>query len=95
MGYELQATEGFLMTTYDSTVGARPNIAAGGDRVKQAIDRTKETAAVQTVRKRPVVSSATALAVAAVAAAGVIGGRKYAQSRRPRSRWQQLLDKVR
>ncbi|MEU4625004.1 hypothetical protein AB0G04_34155 [Actinoplanes sp. NPDC023801] len=84
------------MTTYDSTVGARPNISTGGsDRVKQAIDRTKETAAVQTVRKRPVVSSATALAVAAVAVAGVVGGRKYAQSRRPRSRWQQLLDRVR
>ncbi|MEU8660093.1 hypothetical protein [Actinoplanes philippinensis] len=80
------------MTTYDSTVGARPNI---GDKaaVNASAAQEKIKQAVEPVRKRPVVSSATALAVAAVAAAGVIGGRKYVQSRR-RSRWQQLLDKL-
>ncbi|MFC7531552.1 hypothetical protein [Actinoplanes sp. GCM10030250] len=104
------------MTTYDSTVGARQNIAAGSDalradvdatqdrltgsRVKQALNRTKATAtsataqAGQTARKRPVVTSAAALAVAAVAATSVIGGRKIAEARRPRSRWERLMDRV-
>ncbi len=72
------------MTTYDSTVDTTTGTAQ--EKIKQA---------VEPVRKRPVASSATALAVAAVAAAGVIGGRRYVQSRRPRSRWQQLLARFR
>ncbi|MBO3738682.1 hypothetical protein [Actinoplanes flavus] len=72
------------MTTYDSTV-ATPEQTTGS-RVKQA---------GQVVRKRPGVVSAAALALAAVTATGVIGGRKVAQARRPRSRWQRLLDRVR
>ncbi|GAA0450449.1 hypothetical protein Aca07nite_54580 [Actinoplanes capillaceus] len=78
------------MTTYDSTVGTRDDIAASertaGSRVKQA---------GQVVRNRPGIASAAALALAAVTATGVIGGRKVAQARRPRSRWQRLLDRVR
>ncbi|MFC4070090.1 hypothetical protein [Actinoplanes subglobosus] len=77
------------MTTYDSTVGARPNLANGATAAQEKINNV-----VEPVRKRPVASSATALAVAAVAAAGVIGGRKYVQARRSRSRWQQVLDKL-
>ncbi|MBB3101223.1 hypothetical protein FHR83_009146 [Actinoplanes campanulatus] len=78
------------MTTYDSTVGVRDDIAAPerttGSRVKQA---------GQVVRNRPGIASAAALALAAVTATGVIGGRKVAQARRPRSRWQRLLDRIR
>ncbi|MEU4428235.1 hypothetical protein AB0F81_47090 [Actinoplanes sp. NPDC024001] len=90
------------MTTYDSTVGARQNIAAGSDALRADVDATQDRLAGsrlkqagQAARKRPAVTSAAALAVAAVAASGVIGGRKYAQTRRPRSRWQRLLDRVR
>jgi hypothetical protein len=80
------------MTTYDSTVGARPNI---GDDVAVNANAAQEKLqeVVEPARKRPVATSAAALAVAAVAAAGVIGGRKYVQARR-RSRWQQILDKL-
>jgi hypothetical protein len=81
------------MTTYDSTVGARPNIASDVN-LNAAAAKEKLDQAVEPVRKRPVASSVTALAVVAVAVAGVIGGRKYVQSRRSRSRWQQILDKL-
>ncbi|MBG0564056.1 hypothetical protein [Actinoplanes aureus] len=89
------------MTTYDSTVGARQNIAAGTDvdatqdRLTGSRLKSATTQAGETVRKRPAVASATALGLAAVTAAGVIGGRKIAQARRPRSRWQRMLDRVR
>ena len=77
------------MTTYDSTVDTGSG-ALGAD-----VDATRSRLA-QTMRTRPVATSATTVAVAAVTAAAVFGGRKMIESRRrPRSRWQRLLDRVR
>jgi hypothetical protein len=88
------------MTTYDSTVGARQNFAAGSGTVEATQDeltssRLKKATsqAGETARKRPGVTSAAVAAVAAVAAAGVIGGRKVAQARRPQSRWQRIVNR--
>ncbi|WP_430782743.1 hypothetical protein [Actinoplanes sp. G11-F43] len=79
------------MTTYDSTVGARPNIATGSD----STDITANGSPVKLARKRPVAAGVAALGLAAVAAGSVIGGRKIVEARKPRSRWQRLMDRVR
>ncbi|WP_328476155.1 hypothetical protein OHA21_21175 [Actinoplanes sp. NBC_00393] len=84
------------MTTYDSTVGARQNFAAGSGTVEATQDElngSRLASAGQAARKRPGITSAAVAAVAAVAAAGVIGGRKVAQARRPQSRWQRIANR--
>lgn len=78
------------MTTYDSTVGALPNITPGADDIDNV-----NGSPVKLARKRPVVASAAALGLAAIAAGSVIGGRKIVEARKPRSRWQRLLDRIR
>lgn len=78
------------MTTYDSSVGSLPKITPGSETADSV-----NGSPVQAARKRPVVASVAVLGLAALAAGGVIGGRRIAAARRPRSRWQRLTDRIR
>ncbi|GAA1653492.1 hypothetical protein [Actinoplanes couchii] len=71
------------MTTYDSSVDALPKIMPD------------DSSVAEKGRKRPAIISAAALGFAALVAGGVFGGRKIAEARKPRSRWQQLKDRIR
>ncbi|SDS58974.1 hypothetical protein [Actinoplanes derwentensis] len=78
------------MTTYDSSVSSLPKIMPASETADSV-----NGSPVTTARKRPVIASVAALGLAALAAGSVIGGRKLAEARKPRSRWQRLMDRVR